>query len=191
MIIIGVLTAVLANRRTSPSPRRLFNEPGLCDSSGVDIVTRRLTLRPLLPKEAKRIVEREPELGDRWHAEYPLDDELDPLRALAASRDPEAIFTLYSIRTTEGDVAIGGIGFFGPPDAEGAVEIGYGLVEAVRGQGFATEALIAATRFALQNGAAEVKAEAAVGNLASQRALAKAGYVEHSRSDELVCYTFV
>ncbi len=61
----------------------------------------------------------------------------------------------------------------------------------MRGQGFATEALIAATRFALQNGAAEVKAEAAVGNLASQRALAKAGYVEHSRSDELVCYTFV
>ena len=60
-----------------------------------------MTLHSLTPMEARRIVEREPGPDDRWYANYPLEDELDPLRALAASpprrlaasREPEAIFT--------------------------------------------------------------------------------------------------
>lgn len=150
----------------------------------------RLTLQSLSPVEAKRIVERKPELDDRWLADYPFEDELDPLRALAGSRDPDPIFTLYSIRISEGDTAGGGIGFFGPPDDEGSVELGYGLVEVVRRRGFASEALIAATRCGVQNGAKQVKADTARGNLASQRVLAKAGFTEVSRSDESVFYTF-
>ena len=53
-----------------------------------------MTLHSLTPMEARRIVEREPGPDDRWHANYPLEDGLDPLRALAASREPEAIFTI-------------------------------------------------------------------------------------------------
>ena len=162
----------------------------LCHHSEVEIITDRLTLKSLTPMEARRIVERAPDPEDRWHADYPLEDELDPLRALAESRDPEAIFTLYSIRINDGDVAVGGIGFFGPPDEEGSVEIGYGLVEAVRGRGLATEALSAATRCALCNGAAQIKADTDLDNLASQRVLVKAGFTEVSRSDELVFYSF-
>ncbi|TFD62622.1 N-acetyltransferase [Cryobacterium suzukii] len=156
----------------------------------MDIVTDRLTLHSLTPFEAQRIVDREHEPDDVWHADYPLDDELDPLRALAESGRSESIFTLYSVRINDGDVAVGGIGFFGPPDAEGLVEIGYGLVEAVRGHGLATEALRAAIRCALQNGAVQVNADTDLENYASQRVLEKAGFTEVSRSHESVCYEF-
>ena len=101
----------------------------------MDIVTDRLNLHALTPTEAHRIVERAPDAEDRWHAEYPLEDELDPLRSLAASSEPDTVFTLYAIRTRPDSTAVGGIGFFGPPDENGAVELGFGLVEAVRGQG--------------------------------------------------------
>ena len=156
----------------------------------MDIVTDRLTLHPLTPWEAQRIVDRKPEPDDVWHADYPLDDELNPLRALAESREGEAIFTLYSIRINDGDVAVGGIGFFGPPDVKGSVEIGYGLVESVRGRGLATEALIATTQCALRNGAVQIKADTDLKNYASQRVLVKAGFTEVSRSDELIFYEF-
>jgi RimJ/RimL family protein N-acetyltransferase len=161
-----------------------------CHASRVDIVTERLTLRPLSPAEARRIVERAPEADDRWHAEYPFEDELDPLRALADASAPDPFFTLYAIRTSDDGVAIGGIGFFGPPDEDGSVELGYGLVEAVRGRGFATEALAALTRHALSNGARRVRADTAVDNLPSQRVLAKAGFSEVSRSGGLIFSAF-
>ena len=60
---------------------------------------------------------------------------------------------------------------------DGAVEIGYGILEEYQGQGYATEAVRAACRWAL--GHAEVKtleAETEAGNLASQRVLEKCGF---------------
>jgi hypothetical protein len=59
----------------------------------MDIVTERLTLHPLSPAEARRIVERAPEADDRWHAEYPFEDELVPVRALAVAGAPDPFFT--------------------------------------------------------------------------------------------------
>ena len=156
----------------------------------MDIVTDRLNLHALTPTEARHIVERAPDAEDRWHAEYPLEDELDPLRSLAASSEPDPVFTLYAIRTRPDNTAVGGIGFFGPPDDNGAVELGFGLVEAVRGQGYATEALIGAVRHALAGGARHVKADTDVQNFGSQNVLAKAGFREISRSDKLIYFRF-
>ena len=156
----------------------------------MDIVTDRLNLHALTPTEARRIVERAPDAEDRWHAEYPLEDELDPLRSLAASSEPDEVFTLYAIRTRPDNTAVGGIGFFGPPDDNGEVELGFGLVEAVRGQGYATEALIGAVRHALAGGARHVKADTDLQNFGSQNVLAKAGFREISRSDKLIYFRF-
>ena len=161
-----------------------------CHASKVDIVTERLTLHPLTVAEARRIAERAPGADDRWHADYPLEDELDPLRALAVASAPDPFFTLYAIRTSDDGVAVGGIGFFGPPDENGSVELGYGLVAAVRGRGFATEAVVALTRSALSNGPRQIRADTAIDNLASQRVLAKAGFSEVSRSGGLIFYAF-
>jgi RimJ/RimL family protein N-acetyltransferase len=49
-------------------------------------------------------------------------------------------FTTTSPFAQTGQV-IGGCGFLGPPDADGSVEIGYGLVPSERGKGIATEAV--------------------------------------------------
>jgi RimJ/RimL family protein N-acetyltransferase len=156
----------------------------------VDIVTERLNLHALTPEEARRIVERTPDPADRWHAEYPFADELDPLRSLAGATAPDPFFTLYAIRARPENTSVGGIGFFGPPGNDGSVELGYGLVEAARGRGFATEALLALVSQALVRGARQVKADTELQNRASQRVLEKAGFREVSRSANSIFYTY-
>ncbi|OZB86725.1 MAG: N-acetyltransferase, partial [Microbacterium sp. 14-71-5] len=74
-----------------------------------------MRLDPIDPALAARIVAREERAGDDWHPEYPFADELVPLRSLASREEADPVFTLYAIRDDEG-VAVGGFGFFGPPD---------------------------------------------------------------------------
>jgi RimJ/RimL family protein N-acetyltransferase len=143
----------------------------------VDLTTSRLVLHAIAPQEAARIVARAPDATDRWHPEYPFADELHPLRALAAAVDVHPVFTLYQVRERASGLAVGGIGFFGPPEDDGVVELGYGLVPAARGAGFATEALLAATTAAFAGGARMIRADALLENLPSQRVLQKAGFV--------------
>ena len=68
------------------------------------------------------------------------------------------------------------------------VEIGYGLVPAARGSGFATEALVAAVRLAFARGASAVVADTADDNVASKRVLEKAGFRTAWRRDGSVGY---
>lgn len=154
----------------------------------MDVITERLVLHALSSSEAERIVDRTPNEDDLWHEDYPLEDELDPLRSLADSLDAHPVFTLYMIQLAEDGRAIRGIGFFGAPGADGVVELGYGLVEPMRGLGLATEALLAAITIAATHGALRVKADTAVDNIASQRVLAKAGFLETSRSSQDIYY---
>ena len=54
----------------------------------------------------------------------------------------------FAIVHRESRSVIGSAGFKGPPDAEGTVEIAYGLVPAYQGRGYATEAARALVSFA-------------------------------------------
>jgi RimJ/RimL family protein N-acetyltransferase len=151
-----------------------------------DVTTERLVLHPIRPEEAARIVAGEREPG--WHPEYPFEDELDPLRGLAGTAEPDPVFTLYQVRERASGLAVGGIGFFGPPDEDGAVELGYGLVAAARGRGLATEALLAAVGIAGAHGVTAVRADTEPSNAASRRVLEKAGFTETGRTDGLVLF---
>ena len=153
-----------------------------------DTTTERLVLHPIAPAEAARIVARTPDAGDRWHPEYPFEDELAPLRSLAASAAPDPVFTMYQVREASTALAVGGIGFHGPPDADGAVELGYGLVPSARGHGYATEALTGALGIAAAHGARLVRADTDPANTASQNVLTKAGFTEVRRTEQLVFY---
>jgi ribosomal-protein-alanine N-acetyltransferase len=74
-------------------------------------------------------------------------------------------------------LAVGGIGFAGPPGAAGEVELGYGIVPSRQGRGYATEAVAAMLAVAWADPVVEaVVATTATGNAASQRVLAKAGF---------------
>ena len=144
----------------------------------------RVELHVITPELARRIVAGEPLPGDRWHPEYPLADELDVLRPLAEKTDPDPVFGPMMILDAAG-VAVGGIGFFGPPDAEGSVEIGYGLVPAARGQGLATAAVDEVAKIATAHGAKVLRAATDPSNLPSSRVLERAGFRELPPSDGL------
>jgi len=142
-------------------------------------------LHVITSAEAVRIVAGTPLPDDRWHPEYPLADELDVLRPLADDVAPDPVFALMMIRDARDGLAVGGIGFFGPPDADGAVELGYGLVPAARGRGLASAALRQAITIATAHGVRVVRADTDPANLPSSRVLERAGFRELPASDGL------
>jgi RimJ/RimL family protein N-acetyltransferase len=143
-----------------------------------------MRLDPIDPALAARIVAREERAGDDWHPEYPFADELVPLRSLASREEADPV-TLYAIRDDEG-VAVGGFGFFGPPDETGTVEFGYGLVPAARGRGLAGAAVAEGLRIAAGHGAVRAIADTEETNLASLAVLARAGMSEIRREGGMV-----
>lgn len=148
----------------------------------------RVTLEPISPDLARRILDRSERSGDAWHPEYPFTDELAPLSSLASSNAPHPVFTMYLVRRSSDGLAVGGLGFFGPPDAGGRVELGYGIVPAARGAGLATAALRGALRLAREAGASRAAAETGSTNLASQRVLTATGFAEVTRRDDVVLF---
>ena len=117
---------------------------------------------------------------ERWHADYPRRDDVDaasmigPREGAADGWGPRHV-------VVDG-LAVGSIGFFGPP-VDGEVEVGYGLVEAARGRGIATEALDAVLEHVDRLGV-RVRASTEPENTASLRVLAKAGFTQLRGSDD-------
>jgi RimJ/RimL family protein N-acetyltransferase/ribosomal protein S18 acetylase RimI-like enzyme len=136
---------------------------------GGTIGSERLVLRPLTPAEAARIAAGDVSgwlAGDGW----PHDDTRDGL-ALVASGACGWLITLDG-------VVIGDCGTTGPvADLDGTVEIGYGLAEPYRGRGYGGEAVRALSHWLVhQPGVREVVATVDAGNVASRRALERAGF---------------
>ncbi|MFJ9522205.1 GNAT family N-acetyltransferase [Kitasatospora sp. NPDC101801] len=143
-----------------------------------DLLTERLTLHPFTPDEAERVAAGEPGPADHWAPGYPTEGERTGarmfLKGCQDGQDPHP-FGNFEIRRRTDGAAIGGIGFHGGPDDTGAVEVGYGLAAAERGQGYATEAVLAVLAHARAAGARVFRAETTVENAASQGVLRKAG----------------
>jgi len=64
----------------------------------------------------------------------------------------------FSVRERASDIVVGMCAFKGGVDADGAVEIAYGVDEKYRGRGYAKEAARALTEFAFTAGAKTVRA---------------------------------
>lgn len=79
---------------------------------------------------------------------------------------------------------VGDLCFKGAPDAEGRVEVGYGIEPPYRRRGYASEAVAALARWALSRGAACICAQTAPDNRISQRVLAACGFVRNGDGDE-------
>lgn len=141
---------------------------------------------------AESVLAGVPDAGDSWAPDYPLADELDAIRAFLGSRKSGSesgdVFGLYVIRDLNDNSAIGGIGFFGPPDENGAVEIGYGVVPSRRRRGVATLAILSILDIANKNGARFVRADTSTDNLASMAVMLRAGMEEVRRSPSLVFF---
>lgn len=162
----------------------------------IDLTTPRLRLHPLTAEEGRRIVEAEPDASDRWAEDFPMQDDRDGvggfLKAVAAGADPGP-FCCYRVDAAETEAAagaaIGTIGFFGPPDEDGHVMFGYGLVPAARGAGYATEAVVRLVEFCRGNEQVRgMLADTLKDNIPSQRVLEKAGFEFVREDDELYYY---
>ncbi|MCA1984342.1 GNAT family N-acetyltransferase [Nocardioides nematodiphilus] len=121
---------------------------------------------------AIRLGRRTPDDGalGEWHPEFPRRDDQDA-STLWHDGDP------YGPRSiVRGVTVLGSIGFFGPPDEAGELEVGYGLVRDAWGWGFATESL----RAMLDAIGPEVTVRASIEpeNKASLRVAAKCGFTQ-------------
>ena len=75
------------------------------------------------------------------------------------------------------DVIVGGCGFKGSPDADGVVEISYGIDREHEGQGYATEAAEAMVAYAFSDDRVKtVRAHTLASTNASARVLTKSGF---------------
>lgn len=143
-----------------------------------DLVTTRLALHPMSPAEAADLVAGRPAPDALWAPGYPDDgDRFGAGRYVTTCEtvgDPRP-FGAFEIRRREDGQAIGGMGFHGAPDEDGQVTIGYSLVPAARGNGYASEALRALLEFARAQGATSVKGDANLDNTGSHRVMTAAG----------------
>src|SRR5215213_6284549 len=156
------------------------------------IHTPRLDLQPLEPPAARALVAGDSGNGHPWAAGYPLGSSLlraELTLAAAAHNRPLGRFGTYQlVRRADGSV-IGDAGFMGPPDATGAVSVGCAITEDARGQGYATEALMALLAWAReQPGLTCVLADTTRSNVAAQRLLERVGLQRIGEDGELIYY---
>jgi RimJ/RimL family protein N-acetyltransferase len=105
-------------------------------------------------------------------------------QAEAAGADFNGQWGMYEIVLRETGEVIGSIGFHGPPDEAGTVEIGYGIVEQYRGRGLMGESAVAICDLAWSR--PEVRriiARTGDSNAASAGVLKHAGFREDGTAD--------
>ncbi|HQU00034.1 MAG TPA: GNAT family N-acetyltransferase [Acidimicrobiales bacterium] len=155
-----------------------------------DLQTERLVLHPVDVDEAERIIARQAGAPDSWAEDFPFDGDVVGatfyLRA-CAERGSQPPFGFYRLTRLADGRAIGGIGFKAPP-VQGHVEIGYGLAPSARGQGLASEAVMAIVDVARTQKVTKVLASTTHDNIASQRTLFHAGFTVAKSDDEMHYY---
>jgi [ribosomal protein S5]-alanine N-acetyltransferase len=99
---------------------------------------------------------------------------------LAADPDASDWYSWYAMLRPVGTgvpTLIAAAGFFGPPDDGGSVEIGYSVVPAFAGHGFATEIVRALVDHAFATGRVRrILAHTTAGNIGSVKVLEHAGF---------------
>jgi uncharacterized repeat protein (TIGR04076 family) len=101
--------------------------------------------------------------------------------------DSHIWYTYWLLVLKQKERIVGGLGFKGPADDRGEVEIGYGTNDDDRNHGYMTEAVTAAVMWALQQpDVSAVRAETANTNVASMRVLHKVGFVPIRATDRFL-----
>jgi RimJ/RimL family protein N-acetyltransferase len=134
------------------------------------IRTPRIVLVPATPEEVRAQIAQ---MDERDRAQV-SQDWLARL-AVATTVDPWVLG--FSVVHAESKHAIGSCGFKAPPDADGMVEIAYGITPAHQNNGYATEAAEALVQFARADARVRViRAHTFEESNASARVLAKCGF---------------
>jgi len=116
-------------------------------------------------------------LGATLTMEWPQPDLLDVLPFQAAASSETECFGVWVMIERDGGVVVGDVGFIGPPDETGSIEVGYSVIPDRRRRGYATEAARAIVEWALsQPGVRVVVAGCDSDNAPSIRTLERLGF---------------
>jgi len=99
-------------------------------------------------------------------------------------------FTYWLMVIAKGPFGAGLLGFKGAPDAQGQVEVGYGIDPAYQRQGYTTEAVKRMIQWAFADQACSSIVALGVdrANIASQRVLHKVGMSLYEKAEECLSY---
>lgn len=155
------------------------------------VAAERVELRQV-PVSLARVL-ADPEAGDpgsgSWAGGYPLPGTRVAARntvrqAEAAGDGSNGPWGMYQIILRETGEVIGDIGFHGPPDEAGTVEIGYSIVEQHRGHGLVGESAVAICALAWSRPeVTRIIARTEESNAASAGVLRHAGFREDDVTD--------
>jgi ribosomal-protein-alanine N-acetyltransferase len=150
------------------------------------IETVRLRLIPFSPADLLALIEGYQQFEKRFGLRA-----AEGLRTLFASEEVSPVWLTrlrktstadpwvhgFAVVDLESNSVIGSIGFKGPPDRDGVVEIAYGIAPAYQGKGYATEGAAAGVAFAFSNsGVHLIRAHTLPTRNASTRVLSKNGF---------------
>jgi ribosomal-protein-alanine N-acetyltransferase len=128
-----------------------------------------------------RRTDAEHQLGIILPTDWPDEDDVRHLQRWLkdmAGENRVAPWRARAITLLDGGRMIGHAGFHGPPDAAGAIEIGYAIFPAFRGNGYATEAARRLLDMAKEIGATTFRASVSPNNAPSLAIVAKLGLVK-------------
>jgi len=158
------------------------------------VETNRLTLVPLTAHQLKLWVENiaalEKELACSYDAEPLTDVFLEIVKGqLTITENDELNYLFHGfwlIIRKEDRVVVGSADFKALPDANGEVEIGYGLGKKHEHHGYMTEAVQAMCNWAMsQQAITHVIAETENDNIPSQNILTRCGFTQYKQADTL------
>jgi GNAT superfamily N-acetyltransferase len=175
-----------------PEPRRGLRAE--TTPQGPVLEASRVRIEPIGRERALALLGGRPEPGLGWAEGFPPPPLVASLQRVIDDPDGPVWFgPFYAyviVRRADG-LAVGDAGFFGPPGADGEVEIGYALVPGARGSGLAGEAVALLAEWALsQPGVRALTARVEPGNAASLRLLDRLGFVADGRSEQYLRYSF-
>jgi [ribosomal protein S5]-alanine N-acetyltransferase len=150
------------------------------------IETMRLQMIPYTPEQLLALIDNVPEFEKKMGftaakglRDFIISDEVSPawIERLRASSEPDPWTHGFAVIDRESRSIVGNVGFKGPPNEQGMVEIAYGIVPDYEGRGYATEAAALLVKFA--SGHSEVsliRAHTLPTNNPSTRVLMKCGF---------------
>jgi predicted acetyltransferase len=98
-------------------------------------------------------------------------------------------YTLWTIISKKENKLVGDICFYGEPDTNGEVEIGYGTYNNFQGKGYMTEAVKGIISWVrMQPGIIKIRASTDKDNIASWRVLEKNGFIKVAEKDDLLVW---
>lgn len=111
-------------------------------------------------------------------------------RAELVQSDPAnfAFHTLWFIVQKSDQTAMGELAFYGTPNDDGAIEIGYGLNPAFQGMGYMTEAVHALCTWALAQPEVTAVLAETTNNPKSAETLKRAGFSEFGRREDAIIW---